>query len=82
MAITTTQIESLPAYSAGNILTALNYAIVQIALGNQSYSLNGRSYTRANLSDLKRIRDSIRAEVDAEASSSGRNAALADFSDQ
>lgn len=82
MAITTVQIEALPDYTAGNILKALNYAIIQVALGNQNYSLNGRSFGRANLADLKRIRDDIKAEVDAAASSSGRNAALGDFSDQ
>ena len=82
MAITVTQIENLPAYTAGNILDSLNYAIIQIALSGQSYSLNGRTYTRANLESLKRIRDSIKAEVDAASSSSGRNTALADFSGQ
>jgi len=82
MAITTVQIESLPDYTSGNILKALNYAIIQVALGNQNYSLNGRSFGRANLADLKRIRDSVKAEVDAESSSSGRNTALADFSGQ
>lgn len=82
MAITVTQIENLPDYSSGNLLSALNYAIAQVALSGQGYSINGRTYTRANLADLKRIRDDIKAEVDAAASSSGRNAALADFSDQ
>lgn len=82
MAITVTQIESLPDYSAGNILSALNYAIIQVAVANQSYSLNGRSYSRANLESLKKIRDDIKAEVDSASSTSGRNAALADFSSQ
>lgn len=82
MAITTTQIESLPDYSSGNLLSALNFAIIQIAMRGQSYSLNGRTYSSANLADLKRIRDDVKAEVDAASSTSGRNAALADFSDQ
>ena len=82
MAITVVQIESLPDYTAGNILSALNYAIIQVALGNQAYSLNGRSFTRANLKDLKAIRDDVKAEVDSASSTSGRNAALGDFSDQ
>lgn len=82
MAITTTQIESLPAYTAGHLFAALNYAIIQIATSGQSYSLNGKTFTRANLDSLKRIRDDIKSEVDAAASTSGRNAALGDFSDQ
>lgn len=82
MAITTTQIDNLPDYSPADLLKSLNYAIVQVTLGNQGVSVNGRSYTRANLADLKRIRDDIKSEVDAASSSSGRNAALADFSSQ
>lgn len=82
MAISITQIDGVPDYTPANLLKSLNYAIVQITMSGQSYSINGRTFNRANLADLKRIRDDIKAEVDASASSSGRNAALGDFSNQ
>ncbi len=82
MAITTSQIDALPSFTPAQMLTAVEYAIVMVSVSGQSYSINGRSFSKSNLSELKKLRDDLKAEVDAAASSSGRNAALADFSDQ
>ncbi len=44
-------------------LTELEAAIVALATGAQSYTVNGRSVTRAALPELRSLRQEMRAEV-------------------
>jgi len=53
MAITTTTIDALPDYTDAQMLKLVKHAISQILGGAQSYSINGRSFTSADLDKLK-----------------------------
>jgi hypothetical protein len=44
-------------------LAEIEAAIVALATGAQSYSIGGRTVTRASLSELRRFRAEIRAEL-------------------
>jgi len=44
-------------------LEAVNDAILKV-LGGQSYSIAGRSVTRANLTELRKLRNELQAELD------------------
>jgi len=55
MAISTSTIDGLPDYTDAQMVKLCKYAISQILGGAQSYSINGRSYTSANLADLKKM---------------------------
>jgi len=80
MAITTTQIDNLADFTPAQMLKALNKAIIDVAVAGQTYSINGRSFSRANLTELKKIRDDIKAEVEAASTSTGDTIVLADIS--
>lgn len=44
-------------------LDAVNEAILKV-LGGQSYSIAGRSVTRANLTEMRKLRNELQAELD------------------
>lgn len=57
MAISTTDIDNLPDYTDAQMLKLVKYAISQILGGAQSYSINGRTYTSADLEKLRDMQD-------------------------
>lgn len=63
MAMTPSEIDALPDYTAAQLLKVLERNIVEVHTGGQSYGINGRQYTRADLESLYAQRDKLRAEV-------------------
>ena len=53
MAITNAQILALPDYTDAEMVKLCKFGLTQVLGAAQSYSINGRSFTRANLKDLK-----------------------------
>lgn len=47
-------------------LKAVNDAIYKIMVGGQSYKIGTKQLTRADLSELRKMRDQLRAEIVAE----------------
>lgn len=52
--------------TAAGMLEEVNKAIVAVAAGGQSYKIGSRSLTRANLTELKKLREELAAEAAAE----------------
>lgn len=53
-------------YTAAALLAEVNKAITSIMVGGQAYTIGSRSLTRANITELRNLRDELSAEVDAE----------------
>lgn len=64
MALTPTEIDALPSYTAAQLLKVLERNIVEITTGGQSMGINGRQLTRADLSALFKQRDALKAEIE------------------
>lgn len=56
MSITNADIAAIPSYTDAELLIVYRAALVTIGVGNQSVSVQGRTYTRA---DLKAVQDMI-----------------------
>jgi hypothetical protein len=56
-------ISGLQAFSASDLLALVEHAIAQVLAGNQSVSIGGQSYTRADLDKLFTMRTKLKAEV-------------------
>lgn len=65
------EIKDISSYSAAEMLTEVNKAIVAITAGGQSYKIGSRSLTRANITELKNLRDTLTAEIAATTESNG-----------
>lgn len=63
--------KDLSSYSAAEMLAEVNKAIVAITAGGQSYKIGSRSLTRANITELKNLRDTLTAEIAATTESNG-----------
>ena len=63
--------KDLSSYSATEMLTEVNKAIVAITAGGQSYKIGSRSLTRANITELRNLRDTLTAEIAATTESNG-----------
>lgn len=74
--------DSLQTITAANLLKSVNHAIAHLNLGGQSYTINGRTYTRAQLPDLMDARDRLQKEISESASPTGRLTALGKFGRQ
>lgn len=79
MSLTTSQIDDLPSFTPAQMLKAVEYALVMIPVSSQSYSINGRSFNRANFDELVAFRDQLKAEVEASGAEGGRLTSLAVF---
>lgn len=78
----TIDVDSIQDFTPANLLKTVEYAIAHIAVGGQSYTINGRQFTRANLSELKTMREDLKAEVAEAASATGTMTAYASFNRQ
>lgn len=65
------EIKDISSYSAAEMLTEVNKAIVAITAGGQSYKIGSRSLTRANITELRNLRDTLTAEIAATTESNG-----------
>lgn len=65
------EIKDISSYSAAEMLAEVNKAIIAITAGGQSYKIGSRSLTRANITELKNLRDTLTAEIAATTESNG-----------
>lgn len=72
-------VDSLQSFTAAEMLKLVEYAIAQLLVGSQSYTINGKTYVRADLDKLRKMRDDLNREVQEAASPTGTLTALASF---
>jgi hypothetical protein len=75
-------LSTLPSYTDAELLKAVRYAIAQVLVGGQSITLMGRTFTRADLTELQKIAEVLQEKVDQAASATGTLTALARFGSQ
>ena len=63
--------KDLSSYSAAEMLTEVNKAIVAITAGGQSYKIGSRPLTPASITVLFNLRDTLTAEIAATTESNG-----------
>lgn len=56
-------------FTASQMLSQVNQAIMNIMVGGQSYQIGSRKLTRADLSALRAMKKELEAQVNAEGSS-------------
>ena len=56
-------------FTASQMLSQVNQAIMNIMVGGQSYQIGSRKLTRADLSTLRAMKKELEAQVNAEGSS-------------
>lgn len=54
-------------YDAASLLSEVNRAIAAVMVGGQSYKIGSRSLTRANITELKKLRAELTAQLAEEA---------------
>lgn len=64
-------VDSIQDFTTAQLLKLVQYAIATLMTGGQSYTINGRQFTRADLDELRRMRTDLKAEVDAEEANEG-----------
>lgn len=79
MSLTTSDIDNLPDWNASRLLKAVEHAIVQLTLGGQEYAIAGKRFRRADLGQLKNLRDELKREVAEADSTTGTLSALVRF---
>lgn len=79
MAISTSTIDGLPDYTDAQMVRLVKHAISQVLGGAQSYSINGRSYTGADLDKLKKMLTFYEDRVEAAGNANGSNIVLAEL---
>ena len=78
--MTPDEIDALPSYTAAQLLKVVERNIVEVTTGGQSYGINGRQLTRANLPELFKQRDALKAEIqEAAATTNGGGNVLVRF---
>ncbi|MEM9111324.1 MAG: hypothetical protein AAGC72_15020 [Planctomycetota bacterium] len=78
MAISTTTIDNLPDYTDAQMVKLCKYAISQILGGAQSYSINGRTFTGADLDKLRAMLSFYEDRFESD-TNGGENIALVEF---
>lgn len=79
MAISKADIAAIPDYTDGEMVKLCKLALSQILAGSQSYSINGRTFSRANLNDLKKLLAFYEDRVEEATNGSQGNIALVEF---
>jgi hypothetical protein len=83
MALTPTEIDALPSYTAAQLLKVLERNIVDVHTAGQSYSVSGRVLTRADLPSLYEQRERLKMEIaDAAVSDQGGGNVLVKFGEE
>lgn len=78
----TIDFDNLQAVTDDNLLTAVKVAIATVMVGGQSYQINGRTFTRANLRELYAIKRNLEQLQAESGSTTGSLTALARFGPQ
>jgi len=68
-------INSLQSFTPSDMLKLVNHAIAQILAGAQSYTINGRQFSKADIGELRMWRQELMLEVE----SAGNDIAAVDF---
>lgn len=69
-------------YSAADKLKAIDHAIMTILLGGQVLGMNGRNITRANLKDLRELRNDVVTQATDEDAESAGGIALVQYGER
>jgi hypothetical protein len=56
-------VDNIQTFTAAQLLVAVEYGIMSIMVGGQSYSIGGRQFNRASLNHLIEWRDQLKTEV-------------------
>ena len=75
----TIDVSALQTFTLAEQLTLVEYAIAHLMVGGQSYSIAGRTYTRADLDDLIEWRDKLKDAIAESGSVTGTLDALVKF---
>lgn len=67
MPLTPEDIDNLPTFTTAQLLKLTEWQIAQITATGQSLGQDGRTLTRANLPELNKQRENLKAEVATEA---------------
>lgn len=78
MSLSKAEIDALPNYTDADMVKLCKHAHIQIMGGAQSYSINGRSFTRATLGELMKMLSFYESRVE-ESDNGGNFAALTEF---
>lgn len=76
----TIDFDAMQTVTGANLLKAVNVAIAGVLVGGQAYTINGRTFSRADLKDLYEMRDKLSAEIAEAGSATGTMTAYASFS--
>jgi len=75
----TIDFDNIQVVTDANLLKAVNVAIATVMVGGQSYTINGRTFTRGDLDKLYKIKNDLEQVVSEAASATGSTTALARF---
>lgn len=75
----TIDFDNLQTVTDANLLKAVKVAIATVMVGGQSYTINGRTFTRADLDELRKLRSELEQMVAESGSATGSLSALARF---
>lgn len=56
-------VDQLQTFSPADLLKITNHAIAMILMSGQSYTINGRTFTKANLVELYELRRNLELET-------------------
>lgn len=74
MAITNADLAAQESLTPANLLIAVDQAIATVLIAGQSYTINGRQFTRANLKELREMKNYLQSVVNAGSEGGGGNA--------
>lgn len=74
--------DNMQTITDAQMLKAIRHAIAHIAVGGQSYMINGRQFTRADLSKLEELKERYETLVAEAGSATGTLTAYASFNRQ
>jgi hypothetical protein len=76
----TIDVSGIQTFTDAELLVMVRHAIATVTL-NQSYAINGRQYTRADLNDLRDAERDLKARIE-ETANGGRMTAYGSFNRQ
>lgn len=78
----TIDFSSMQTITDSEMLKAIRVAIATVAVGGQSYTINGRTFTRASLKELQDLEQFYQTRVAEASSTTGTLTAYASFNRQ
>lgn len=78
----TIDFDNMQSITDSQMLKAIRLGIAQVTVGGQAYTINGRTFSRANLKDLQDLEQLYATRVAEAASPTGTMTAYASFNRQ